>query len=467
MNLRLILKNASFLFVGNVLVRMLTAISAIVIARYLGAEQYGILSIALVFSTFASSMTDLGLTHTFIREGTKADKDISKLLNSYLVTRLFICIFSSVIVFILVNFMYSQKEMKQVIFLMVIPTIFGAALQNVGAVYYQIIEKMKYTAIIRIMAGLISVIGLLIGVYFGYSLLMVALTYGLCSILGGIISISFVINKIKLHKGLDNSILNGLSAFTLTAFLTILMPLMGPIALEKVSSLEQVGYFNAALRIPSVLYQIPGIVAAAFYPVLFKLIDRNELKKHGEVIVIEIKLMTLLSLIMVLPIILFPEEISVFLLGKNWIGIAETLSILSIIVFIQSINFPLADSLTTKGLQKYRSIALLISFGTGIFAYSYFGKLYGSLGSAIAAVLIEIVLLLGLIIFNKQGIFTVFRGSFKSLLSLIFLYVINKLFLGNINIFISLVISYLIILIVILSEKGLIKNIIQKKKSIM
>ncbi len=43
---------------------------------------------------------------------------------------------------------------------------------------------MKYTAIIRIMAGLISVIGLLIGVYFGYSLLMVALTYGLCSILG-------------------------------------------------------------------------------------------------------------------------------------------------------------------------------------------------------------------------------------------------------------------------------------------
>ncbi|MCE0553283.1 oligosaccharide flippase family protein [Bacillus thuringiensis] len=141
MNLQLILKNASFLFVGNVMVRMLTAISAIVIARYLGAEQYGILSIALVFSTFASSMTDLGLTHTFIREGTKADKDISKLLNSYLVTRLFICIFSSVIVFILVNFMYSQKEMKQVIFLMVIPTIFGAALQNVGAVYYQIIEK--------------------------------------------------------------------------------------------------------------------------------------------------------------------------------------------------------------------------------------------------------------------------------------------------------------------------------------
>ncbi len=68
------------------------------------------------------------------------------------------------------------------------------------------------------MAGLISVIGLLIGVYFGYSLLMVAFTYGLCSILGGIISISFVINKIKLHKGLDNSILNGLSAFTLTAF---------------------------------------------------------------------------------------------------------------------------------------------------------------------------------------------------------------------------------------------------------
>ncbi len=463
MNLRLIIKNASFLFVGNVMVRMLTAISAIVIARYLGAEQYGILSIALVFSTFASSMTDLGLTHTFIREGTKVEKDISKLLNSYLITRLFICILSSIIVYVLVNFMYSQREMKDVIFLMVIPTIFGAALQNIGAVYYQTVEKMKYTAIIRTIAGFISVIGLLLGVYCEYSIKMVALTYGLCSILGGIISLSFVINKIKIRKGLDNSILNGLGAFTLAAFLTILMPLVGPIILEKVSNLKEVGYFNAALRIPSVLYQIPGIVAAAFYPVLFKLIDKKEFKKHQEVIGIEIKLMTLLAAIMILPILLFPREITVFLLGKQWIGISETMYILSIIVFIQSINFPLADSLTTRGLQKYRSILLIISFGVSIFAYSYLGREYGSLGAGIAAVLTELVLLIGLIITNKRGVLTVFKGSFKSVLILSFLCIINKIFLDDINIFISLSISYFIFLIILLSERDIIKKIIQKR----
>ncbi|MCQ6392813.1 sugar translocase, partial [Bacillus cereus] len=60
------------------------------------------------------------------------------------------------------DFMYIQKLMNEVILLMVLPTIFGSAVQNVGSVYYQIIEKMKYTAIIRIIAGLFSVIGLLI-----------------------------------------------------------------------------------------------------------------------------------------------------------------------------------------------------------------------------------------------------------------------------------------------------------------
>lgn len=44
----------------------------------------------------------------------------------------------------------------------------------------------------------------------------------------------------------------------------MLLPQLGPIILEKVSTYEQVGFFGAASKIPAVLYQIPGVIAAAF-----------------------------------------------------------------------------------------------------------------------------------------------------------------------------------------------------------
>ncbi|HFJ9488409.1 oligosaccharide flippase family protein [Bacillus cereus] len=462
MNLQLILKNASFLFIGNVMVRMLTAISAIVVARYLGAEHYGILSIALIFSTFTSSMTDLGLTHTFIREGIKSEKDISKLLNSYLVARLCICVCSSIIIFILVSFMYRQEEIRNVILLMVIPTIFGAALQSVGTVYYQTIEKMKFTAIIRTLAGLISITGLFISVYLECSLPKIALTYGVCSLLGGIISISLIINKIKFYKGLDNSILKGLSAFTLTAFLTIIMPLIGPIILEKVSNLKEVGYFNAALRIPSVLYQVPGIIAAAFYPVLFRLIAEKKNEMHTQMIVKEIKLMTLLSVFMVIPIIEYPREIIHLLLGEQWEGAIQPLQILCFIVLLQSLNFPLADSLTTRGLQNRRFQLLSVSFVVSVVVYILLGVNLGSQGAAIAALITEFVFFVGLVIVNKNGIKLVIIGAGKNIVNLFIVLSFNFMIFNRFGIWVSLILSYLILIMLMWMDKD-IKSLIKSK----
>ena len=58
----------------------------------------------------------------------------------------------------------------------------------------------------------------------------------------------------------------------------MLLPQLGPIILEKVSTYNQVGFFGAASKIPAVLYQIPGVIAAAFYPRLLLLVMRKILK---------------------------------------------------------------------------------------------------------------------------------------------------------------------------------------------
>ncbi|WP_064220700.1 oligosaccharide flippase family protein [Anoxybacillus flavithermus] len=61
--MNLILKNATYLFISNVILRLFSALTTIMVARYLGANDYGILSLALAISNIAGYFTDMGLSH--------------------------------------------------------------------------------------------------------------------------------------------------------------------------------------------------------------------------------------------------------------------------------------------------------------------------------------------------------------------------------------------------------------------
>ena len=99
-----ILKNASYLFIGNITVRFTLAIATILFARYVSPSDYGIFTIALAISAVVCYFTDAGLTHTFMREGTKPNANISILISSYLRIRLTLAIVLSLLFIILHTF---------------------------------------------------------------------------------------------------------------------------------------------------------------------------------------------------------------------------------------------------------------------------------------------------------------------------------------------------------------------------
>lgn len=85
--------------------------------------------------------------------------------------------------------------------------------------------------------------------------------------------------------------LNQLLSFTINGIIVMMIPQLGPIILEKVLTTTEVGNFSAAFKIPSVLYQFPGIVATAFYPKLFSLGNSGELSEHRKICGFELKIM--------------------------------------------------------------------------------------------------------------------------------------------------------------------------------
>lgn len=399
-----IIKNASYLFLGNVVVRLLTAAATIMLARHLGVVEFGMLSVSLALAAIAKYFTDMGLNHTLIREGTKISSDIPRLLGGALKIKLGLALVATLAFYCFIAFCYTDNvKLRNTAYFLVLPTIWGGALSGVGDIYFQIIQKMQYTALIRAVSGLIVAAVLLVGIFLDWTLSYLSLAYGIASVFGGLIGVWMVFKNVPGIGGWHWGLLEGLGCFTLGGFLILLLPQLGLIILERTTDMQQVGYFSAAFRIPNVLYSIPGVLATAFYPQLFRY-GNNDSSRHFNLNVKEIKSMSLIGIALALPFALYPDKVVEILFGSSWVVHAgRPLMFLAWVVVLHSVNFPLADALTTQGMQRQRTVVLTLGVVLGAIFYGFLGKNWGATGGAIAALLIELILLVGFIVMNPKG----------------------------------------------------------------
>ncbi|AMR05451.1 oligosaccharide flippase family protein [Bacillus thuringiensis] len=436
-----ILKNASYLFVGNITVRFVLAIATIFFARYVSPSDYGMFTTALAVSAVICYFTDAGLTHTFMREGTRSDANISVLISSYLRIRLILAIVISVLFAIFAQFFYPDAYLRAMVYWVVLPTMFGATLQGVGMAYFQVTERMQFTAIISVLQGVTAAAALLLGMSFQWSLMMVAAMYGVSSLVTGVIAFIMTIRYTQVHKGWDKGILDQLLIFTINGIIIMLLPQLGPIILEKVSTYNQVGFFGAASKIPAVLYQIPGVIAAAFYPRLFAFGNEKNIEEHRKLSSFELKLMSFLGMGISIPFIADPSFWIVSLLGEEYAPAGNALAILAFMVILQSINYPLADNLTTIGQQWKRATTMTIGLVVAIIGYIVLGSKYGMMGAAAAAILTEITLLIGFTLFIRKGMQLLVKGIIFNSLAFIISYGIYRIALIDLPPLVSLTLT--------------------------
>lgn len=77
--------------------------------------------------------------------------------------------------------------------------------------------------------------------------MMVAAMYGISSLVTGVIAFIMTIRYTTIHKGWNKGILDQLLIFTVNGVIIMLLPQLGPIILEKVSTKAQVGFFGVSL----------------------------------------------------------------------------------------------------------------------------------------------------------------------------------------------------------------------------
>jgi O-antigen/teichoic acid export membrane protein len=419
-----IVKNATSLFLGDVGVRLVTALATIILARYLGAEDFGAISLGIAFASVVGYFTDAGLTHTMIREATRPTADLPELLSSGFKLRLLFAAATTVVSTVIISIVYPEPHLQRVVLLVVAPTIWGGALQASGNVYFQIIQEMQYIALTRLVAGTLSATALIAGILLQLPLIFLAFVYGLAALIAGLVSVALMLRKSPLVGGWNTQLFTGLGSFTLSGLITMGLPQLGPIVLERVAELASVGYFAAAYRIPSLLYRVPGSIAGAFYPQLFYYGSHN-LFEHFKLCIRELKLMTFIGIACALPFSLYSHVITRALFGPEWSEpTGNALQLLAWVVLFQSINYPLADALTTQHMQPRRTLTLGIGLATGTVAYAVLGSWTGVIGASIAAIVTELALLIGFVVSNPRGGQLFLQGLAKPMLALLLILMI-------------------------------------------
>ncbi|WP_335870616.1 oligosaccharide flippase family protein [Bacillus sp. 2205SS5-2] len=377
---------------------VLNATALIVLASYLDAHYYGLFSVALAMALIMAFFTDIGLSDIALREGSKIDANISDILSSYIRLRFWLVLVTLCIGFLVIYFTYQdQMDLLVASFCLITPMVIGVTLQSFGVTYFQLIEKMQYMGLIRIISAVLLFVSISIGMLLSLSPIILTTLYGMSYLIGGIFAAILVLRQIKIslkskfHKGLYHK----LGSFTLGGLLFVIIPQMGPLLLEKTVTLVEVGLFAVAYRIPQALQKLPFIVAGAYYPVLFRYYNQKKYDDHLDIHIKQVKIMSVLGMVMLLPLYYFSESIIRILFGEEWISATIPLKILSLMLLLQAVNIALADGLTSISRQNSRTIIQVIAVIVGIGLYLPFSAYWGVTGAAIAGVSVEVVMLIG------------------------------------------------------------------------
>lgn len=148
-----------------------------------------------------------------------------------------------------------------------IPMVIGLAMQSIGITYFQLTERMQFIASIKIFSSFALILSTTVSMGLKVDVHLAAFLYGFSYLAGGFYSLYLLLKKaeIKWKSPFEKQLLMNLSPFLISGLFIMLTPQLGPLVLEKTLPLALVGLFAVAYRIPSALYQIPGVIAGAFF----------------------------------------------------------------------------------------------------------------------------------------------------------------------------------------------------------
>ena len=275
-----LLLNTSSYYLINFSDYFLSLIILPFLARTISMEGIGLLGLANTLGVVCLLVMEYGFSLSATREiaSNNDNKNISLLVSRVLITKLILiipCFIISICSFLIVPIFDKYQ-------LLIMLTLIISILNGLTPVwYFQGIQKIYPFALLKISIRIISIIPIFFMVRSVNDIWIVLFFQCISSLLICLISLSWLLKKVKFvsvgFKDITNSLINGWHTFSLT----IIPPLFTMFAffwLSSKLSIESIGLLNSAERIFKAIISIFGPIGQAIYPFLISQLSKDKMR---------------------------------------------------------------------------------------------------------------------------------------------------------------------------------------------
>ena len=445
---RTIAKNTLVLFLATIISYILMFFVNIYIARYLGAEGFGILSLAIALTGIFTIFTDLGLNTLTIREVTRNKTLTPDYLINVTVIKVLLAFLTLIIAFFTINILGYPTEISDIIYLITFSVIFTAFTSIFNSIF-QAYEQMEYVSVGNILNSLMLFIGVIIGIFYKLDIFFFAMVYIIASILVLVYSFiiyawKFQIPKISIDLSFWKLNLKEALPFGVTNIFGSIYYWIDSVMLSKMVGNEVVGWYNAAYRLMFVFLSIYTVYLTSIFPVMSKFYETsNEYLKFSYER--SYKYLLIVSLPISFGITLLADKIILLIYGAGYVPSIFALQILIWTVPLLFINGLSGYVLGAINRQMILTKITFIGAILNVILNLALIPKFSLIGSSIATVVTELIL-------SPLLIYPLFKKGYadKKALSKD----LHKLMLSNIVMMISIIIlrDLDLLLIILLSS---------------
>ena len=376
----------------KILTFILSLIVSIFVARYLGPEDFGVLSYAISVSSLFAIATHMGLSGLSVRELVNNPKKHEEIIGTIFGIKFVAGLIAMIAFIIFIVLTGDENEVEFWVLLIVSGTILLKPFEVVDF-WFQSKVEAKYSSIVRAISSISLSILKVILVFLGAQLLAFAAASLFQSILIAFLFILFFIRKADLplnslqFKLSKAKILLGQGwMIMLGAIFTMVYLKIDQIMIRWLINVEEVGVYSVATKLSEAWYFIPTVIVSSLFPKLLELRkkDENQFKSRFQQL---FDFLFILALMLAIAVTFIAQPLIDFLYGTAYEEAATILSIhiwAGVFIFMRAafskwilVEDAIAFSMITQGSGALSNIILNI----------FFIPLYGGIGAAIATIL--------------------------------------------------------------------------------
>ena len=449
-----------------------------ILARLLGPEEFGVVAVITVFTTFFTILGDMGIGPAIIQDKTLENKDISNIFKFSIIASVIIGILFYIFSYF-ISFFFSNKIYVTLGFMLAFSVMFNILKIVPNAVILKN-KNFKLAGIINISVNIIVGIITIALAFYGLSYYALVVDSVLKSCFIFIISLIFC--GLKIEKGFEIDSIKKIKSYSTYQFsfnfINYFTRNLDNILTGKFLGANSLAYYDKAYKL--MLYPIQNlthVITPVLHPVLSEYQNNREIIYESYMKVV--KILAYIGIFISVFCFFSSKEIIRIMYGSNWDIAIPIFKILSLSIVVQMILSSIGSIFQATGeVDKLFSTGVISS----IFTVSaiMFGIIKGDIVSL--AIGVSISFLFNFIqcfyvlitkVFNRN--FVEFLIELKNIPIIGGIMILGYLLLNNFsisNILLSVIIKlsvgiicYLIGL-VITKEYLLVKNIIFKRKGI-